>query len=273
MKFLDGLTDNLKQTLLEQLRILWTHTSTAIEGNTLSLGETAFVLGEGLTIGGKPLKDHRDVEGHALAVDMMFNLIKKDVITAADLFDMHKLVISERVMDAYRPIGDWKNDNNYTTYIKDNKLMTLEYSRYWEVPELMKRWLELLNNKIQAVANEQDIVDAYATLHISFVSIHPFWDGNGRIARLISNLPCLKLGYPPIVIENEKRYEYFNLLSDYTSNSGVPTLQSKLISKNQYFDNFRLFCCENWKATLDLVEKAHALQRNRDEQEHKKEHQ
>jgi len=66
--FLKILDNDIRDALLVQLRNLWTHTSTAIEGNTLTLGETAFVLEEGLTISGKPLKDHEEVVGHAKAV-------------------------------------------------------------------------------------------------------------------------------------------------------------------------------------------------------------
>jgi len=67
LNFLHGLDNDLKQSLIKHLRDLWTHTSTAIEGNTLSLGETAFVIEEGLTVSGKPLKDHEEVVGHAIA--------------------------------------------------------------------------------------------------------------------------------------------------------------------------------------------------------------
>ncbi len=104
--FLDGLDKDIRQNLQEQLRVLWTHTSTALEGNTLSLGETAFVLREGLTIHGKSLKDHRDIEGHARAVDVLHTLIKKDEICTNDLFDLHELVITDKTLDVYKPIGD-----------------------------------------------------------------------------------------------------------------------------------------------------------------------
>jgi len=149
MKFLEGLAEDIKKNLLEQLRVLWTHASTAIEGNTLTLGETAFVLSEGLTISGKPLSDHRDVEGHARAVDLMNGLIQKQRITEADLFDLHKLVIDEQILDAYKPVGDWKKENNSTTVAIHNQLKTIEFSDFWEVPKLMERWLELLNSEIQ----------------------------------------------------------------------------------------------------------------------------
>jgi Fic family protein len=69
--FLQNLDNDIRDALLKQLRNLWTHTSTAIEGNTLTLGETAFVLEEGLTISGKPLKDQQEVVGHARAIDLI----------------------------------------------------------------------------------------------------------------------------------------------------------------------------------------------------------
>lgn len=75
--FLQNLDNDIRDALLIQLRNLWTHTSTAIEGNTLTLGETAFVLEEGLTISGKPLKDHEEVVGHARAIDLVYDLIRR----------------------------------------------------------------------------------------------------------------------------------------------------------------------------------------------------
>ena len=71
LNFLNGLDEDLRKALIDQLRNLWTHGSTAIEGNTLTLGETAFVLDEGLTVSGKPIKDHQEVLGHARAIDLV----------------------------------------------------------------------------------------------------------------------------------------------------------------------------------------------------------
>ena len=76
LNFPHALDNDLRKALLIQLRNLWTHTSTAIEGNTLTLGETAFVLEEGLTISGKPLKDHEEVVGHARAIDLVYDLVQ-----------------------------------------------------------------------------------------------------------------------------------------------------------------------------------------------------
>ncbi|MEN6440181.1 MAG: Fic family protein [Syntrophobacter sp.] len=265
MKFLDGLSDDIRKNLLEQLRALWTHMSTAIEGNTLTLGETAFVLSEGLTISGKPLKDHRDIEGHARAVDLMYALVQKQEITEIDLFDLHKLVITEPVLDVYKPVGAWKRENNSTSVTVNNHLKTIEFSDHWEVPKLMERWLQLLNAQLQSSGEPGEILKSYARLHVSFVAIHPFWDGNGRIARLIGNLPCLKAGYPPIIIPKERRYDYIMALADYTLTHGVPSRDTEIIYEGTCFDRFQAFCDASWNSSLNLVEEAKDLQRKRDQ--------
>ena len=77
MRFLDGIPATRKEELLKQLKAVWTHDSTAIEGNTLTLGDTMFVLGYGLTVKGKPLKDQIDVQNHANAVDAVMDLMTR----------------------------------------------------------------------------------------------------------------------------------------------------------------------------------------------------
>ena len=263
MKFLEGLSDDLRKNLLEQLKVLWTHTSTALEGNTLSLGETAFVLSEGLTISGKSLKDHRDIEGHARAVNLIYSLVEKDEITVADLFDLHKLVIDEQILDVYKPVGGWKKENNSTNITVGGRQTIIEYSNHWDVPELMARWLDLLNSEILRPKDLQDALKAYVRLHVSFVSIHPFWDGNGRIARLISNLPCLKAGYPPIIVAKERRYEYLTAIAEYQLTHGIPGRDTDLFQEGPLLEEFGIFCGENWKSSIELVEQAQALQRER----------
>ena len=85
MKFFQNLDSDIKAALKAQLRDLWTHTSTALEGNTLTLGETKFVIEEGLTVSGKPLKDHHEVVGHARAIDLIYSMAGKAEIKTTDL--------------------------------------------------------------------------------------------------------------------------------------------------------------------------------------------
>ena len=265
MHFLDGLSNDIKKNLLEELRVLWTHTSTSIEGNTLSLGETAFVLSEGLTIKGKPLKDHRDIQGHARAVDLIMNLLGKEHYVEQDLFDLHRLVINEQILDVFKPVGDWKKENNSTSVTIGDLQTIVEFSNFWDVPSLMARWLDLLNTEINEMKEPDDMMRSYARLHLSFVSIHPFYDGNGRIARLVSNLPCLKAGFPPVIIEKEKRFEYVSSIAHYQFKNGVPASETAIIHEDTAFEEFLVLCRQGWEKALGLVNQAHELQKARDE--------
>jgi len=120
MKYLEGLDNDVKQNLLAQLRNLWTHTSTAIEGNTLTLGETAFVIEEGLTVSGKPLKDHEEVVGHAKAIDLIYELVQQSKeIVEQGLFKLHKAIQTERIADIYKPVGAWKVEPNGTVAVTE----------------------------------------------------------------------------------------------------------------------------------------------------------
>jgi len=98
--FLKNLDEDIRKSLVSQIRNLWTHSSTAIEGNTLTLGETAFVIEEGLTVSGKPLKDHQEVVGHARAIDLIYGMIEKNSpITEEDLFDLHRSIQTTLIID------------------------------------------------------------------------------------------------------------------------------------------------------------------------------
>lgn len=265
MKFLDGFDDDIKAGLLNQFRSLWTHTSTAIEGNTLTLGETDFVLKEGLTIKGKPLKDHKDVEGHAKAVDLVMEFVKKDSLSKEDLFRIHSLVISEIIYDVYKPIGNWRNDFASTDIVKNGKQGWLEYPNFLEIPDLMDRWIELFNENFKEKLSWSEAKKNYIDLHISFVVIHPFFDGNGRMARLVSNLPVLKSGYPPIVINATDRSEYIQSLQEYTNRHGVPSRGSEIIFHDASLKKFISVVDRSYMASRLLVNQAETIQRRRNQ--------
>jgi Fic family protein len=265
--FLSGLNEDLRTGLMAQMRILWTHTSTAIEGNSLTLGDTAFVLGEGLTVQGKPLKDHEEVVGHATAIDLMYDLLKRDSeITDQDLFLLHRAVQASVIVDVYRPIGNWKREPNGTYYIDSNsKTEYIEYAPPQDVPNLMQEWLSLLNGySIQHELTADEALDAYARLHVSFVRIHPFFDGNGRLARLLSNVPVLKAGEPPILIPKEERQAYLHLLNEYEVAVGQARLGQPLLPELEKLSGFRHFCERTWNASRELVDLARRQQRIRD---------
>ena len=111
-KVYEGLTTYKKTALKERLKIEWIYTSNAIEGNTVSLGDTAFIIEEGLTVSGVTLKEHEEVVGHARAIDIVYDLLSKDEIDEDDLFKLHKAVQTSLVIDIDCPLGAYKVEVN-----------------------------------------------------------------------------------------------------------------------------------------------------------------
>lgn len=265
--FLENLDKDIRQALLSQLRNLWTHASTAIEGNSLTLDETAYVLEKGQTVSGKPIKDHQEVVGHARAIDLVYRLIAKNaVLTEQDLFDLHKAVQTEWVMDVYKPLGAWKKEPNSTVMVSGENQVIFEYAHPQDVPALMRAWLALFAKLIGSGQTDRDAaLEAYIRLHVAFVRIHPFWDGNGRIARLASNIPVLRAGYPPIIIPRERRRDYIQALSEYHLAAGAPDAANELLPMVHKLERFKRFCADSYAASVQLVEAAHAKQQKRNQ--------
>lgn len=267
--FPDDLDKDLRQSLMSQLRNLWTHSSTSIEGNTLTLGETAFVLQEGLTISGKPLKDHEEVVGHAKAIDLLYEFLQAGrEFSEADLFALHRAVQTEVVVDVYKPVGGWKKEPNSTVGVIDGKQVIFDYAPPSDVPGLMESWFDLYRifDKDIQPGDTQSALTAYVQLHVAFVRIHPFFDGNGRMARLVANLPVLKSGFPPILIPRERRKEYIDLLSEYHFAVGRIQAGEDLLPLIDKLQPMMDFCRHSWQESLALVEEAKKKQEERDNQ-------
>ncbi|NOU35814.1 MAG: Fic family protein [Kiritimatiellaceae bacterium] len=254
--FYENLPADIRESLIKQFTALWTFDSTGIEGNTLTLGETVKVLELGLTISGKPLKDHEEVYGHAKAVELIYDLIQKEKISADDLFNLHRCVMQKSPIDSLRPVGDWKRDYNGTTGVRDGKPVYMEYARPDDTPKLMARWIKEFNRKLRSATSAPKAVNVYAWTHLSFVRIHPFFDGNGRIARLIANLPLLKRGYPPLLIALARRAEYIDLLWNYENAVGVIKTDDPLLPLSPALASFKILLREEWRESLRLVEEA-----------------
>ena len=267
LKFLNNLDPDLQKSLMTQLRNLWTHTSTAIEGNTLTLGETAFVIEEGLTIAGKPLKDHQEVVGHARAIELIYDCLEHGrTFCEADIFTLHKAVQTEVVVDVYKPIGGWKKEPNSTVVVIDDKQVIFEYAPPADVPGLMADWFKLFDSLCDAIrpSDRQSALKAYVDLHLAFVRIHPFFDGNGRITRLVANIPVLKAGLPPIIIPREQRKAYIDALSAYHHAVGQVQSGKELVPDVAQIKAFSDFCETAWQASMELVDEVLKKQQARE---------
>lgn len=199
---IDGYRPFPKETiksLHEKLVVEWTYNSNAIEGNTLTISETKVVL-EGITVGGKSIKEHLEIINHRDAILFIEDLItNKEPITEWNIRNIHSLILKEI------------DNQNRGKYRLDNVLISgakhLPPSHY-DLPNLMQELIEEYNTNW---GDFHPVLRA-ALLHGEFVKIHPFIDGNGRTARLLLNFELLRNGYRPIIIKNEDRAQYYAAL-------------------------------------------------------------
>ncbi len=196
------------RTLQEKINLEWTYNSNGIEGNTLTLKETQVVL-EGITVGGKSIKEHLEVINHEHAILFLNDLVKDDnPITEWNIKNIHTLILNG--------IDD-ENAGRYRIENVTIKGATHIPPDFVKVPELMVKLI--LNHKTW---NKYHPIIQATLLHGELVKIHPFVDGNGRTSRLIMNLDLMKHGFNPVIIKKENRLQYYEALdkahttSDYT---------------------------------------------------------
>lgn len=197
----------LKQTQ-DYYRVGTTWTSNAIEGNTLTESETKILLEDGLTIGGKPLRYTYEVIGHGKAYDFMFTLLHSDSITIDNIRTLHKLfyeAIDSDNAGIWRKIPIFVSGSNYV----------------FPRPEEIDGQIAALAEWIEAKRNNYHPVEFAALLHLKFVTIHPFIDGNGRTARLLTNLALIQKGYLPVIVPPILKMEYNGLIRSYQSNGNT----------------------------------------------------
>jgi Fic family protein len=203
------LVDNLR----EVYNIRLTYHSNAIEGNTLTQSETQIVIEKGITIGGKPLKDHLEAINHVEAIDFIRDLAMDErAITEWDIRQIHGLVCKgERNAGAYRTVNVMAAGNNY------------RYPDAIMVPELMQGFGDWLhsNPALHPVGIATEI-------HYRLATIHPFQDGNGRTARLLMNLSLLRSGYPIAVIKTEDRSAYIDAIVAWQSGGDNSALKETI---------------------------------------------
>lgn len=240
-------SQELENKIFQKLKLDWNYNSNAIEGNQLSYGETVAFLNFGLTAKGKPFKDHLDIKGHNEAIGFMLQLIKEDrPLSESDIKDLHKIILAEPYytktispegieFQKEIKIGQYKTSPNHVKTVSGD---IHYYTNPEEVAFEMNNLLEWYRN-----AEEEHLHPAIlsAVFHHKFTSIHPFDDGNGRLARILSNFILLKHHYPVIVIKNRNKVQYYAALN--IADNGI------------YEDLIRLFA-ENIKSSFEIIQKA-----------------
>ena len=195
-----------------------TYASNAIEGNTLTAVETTLVIEKGVTIGGKPLRDHMEAIDHYEAMHYIRELGRQATpLTESDIRSLHALVVKRSQPE----IGG--------KYADLPRFVRTETGRHMfpspaEVPVLMGdlgRWLR----------DAPATVGTAFEVHLRLVGIHPFNDGNGRTARLLMNLILIRAGYPPIAIRPEDRLRYIHALQEAQAGRGTTGFDDLLFER------------------------------------------
>lgn len=204
-----------EQRVLQKFRIDWNYHSNAIEGNTLSYGETRAFLLHGITAHGKPFRDYLDIKGHQEAIVYLEDLVRQQhMLTEADLRELHRVLLVEAYdMPAITPsglparrhiaVGQYKTAPNS---VRTSTGAMHFYATPEETPALMGDLMKWYRTELQKGALHPLVIAA--TFHYQFVSIHPFDDGNGRMARLLMNLILMQAGFVPVIIRTTAKEEY-----------------------------------------------------------------
>jgi Fic family protein len=202
-KALDALRplDTLQlRRLREEFLVEYVYNSTSIEGNTLSMDETRLVLQEGLTIGGKSVREHLDVINQKEAMGYLEEFLhKKREIKESDILALHRLTL--------KGISDY-----WAGRYKDSQNRILGSRHKTKPPYRVSSEMGNLVYLIHHNPEQYNPIELAAIAHHELVRIHPFVDGNGRTARLLCNLILVRKGYPPLIIREQGRKKYFDAL-------------------------------------------------------------
>jgi len=222
----------LDKQMLEQqkeyFRIGLTYSSNALEGNSLTETETKIVIEDGITIGGKPLRDHFEAIGHSEAFDFIYTLAKAKSIKEQDIKDLHRLFyfrIDEEMAGQYRTKRAIVTGSKYPLPSPE------------DLPGLMKKCI----TRLKRLRKEKHAVEFAALAHKEFVFIHPFVDGNGRVGRLLMNLILIQEGYVITIIPPVVRTDYIRALEKaHTDDKDFIEFTARMVRETQK-DLLRLF--------------------------------
>lgn len=242
------LSNEQEKKIWQKFRLDWNFHSSKIEGNSLSYGETKALILFNQTAQAKPLKDHLEMSGHDEAIKYIEEIVNQQrPLTETFIRELHKIILKQPYqVNALTPDGaptkKWVNIGMYKTTPNHVKTQTGEMFYFASPEETPAKMSDLMS--WFSIENKKDSLHPviFSTeFHYRFVRIHPFDDGNGRIARLLMNFILLQKGYPPAIIKTEEKENYYR------------ALQQADAGQLDYFFNF---ICEQVNYSLELMLKA-----------------
>ncbi len=235
----ERLSDELLKKISYKFRLDWNYHSNAMEGNSLTKQETRSVMINNITVEGKPLKDVIEVRGHDEVITNILKIGKGELrLSEKRIKEIHKGIMHEDDPDKILKIGEWKTTENHIYNYKDEKYYFVPPA---EVPDAIHHLINWLNTAYDKVTlNKKDAIHPALLafeFHLKYVTIHPFYDGNGRTSRILMNLILIMLGYPPVIVKVSDKDAYNRYLADIQGYGGSPDLfyefMAKLLVKSQ----------------------------------------
>ncbi len=227
---------------LERLDHGWTYNTTTLEGNTLTLEETREALANpDAVFPGRPATDTAATRAQGAALQVVAEFIRDDrEWRVQDIFRLHTVLMAGSTVDSMKPIGTWKiEDNGTSIQLRGKAQWNDDYAAAHDVPALMADWLAELNRLRNGA---DDPFSSHVWLHACFARIHPFADGNGRMARMLANIPLLAAGLDPVDIPATARDRYLTALADWQMKCGPPLPGEELFAKPKLLTDFRKLC-------------------------------
>lgn len=217
--------DEILKKINYKLRLDWNYYSNRMEGGTLTKAETRSVMVGNIDVKGKPFKDVAEMTGHDKIILEVLKMSKGELrIAEKRIKEIHKAIMYEEDAEKAAQIGQWKKNPNEIIGYKNEKI---SFTQPGDVAEEIHKLLDNINaelDKFYAVKPSIHPVELAAQFHIDYVSIHPFYDGNGRTSRILTNILLMACGYPTIVIKDEHKQAYYKLLGDIQAYGGKADL-------------------------------------------------
>lgn len=223
--------DAILKKINYKLRLDWNYYSNRMEGGTLTKAETRSVMVGNIDIKGKPLKDVVEMNGHDKMVLEVLKMSKGELrIAERRIKEIHKAIMYEEDAEKALQIGKWKTDANEIINYKGEKI---SFTQPAEVADELHKLIDRANaelDKFYANKPSKHPIEIAAQFHIDFVSVHPFYDGNGRTSRILTNILLMACGYPAIIIKEEQKDGYHKILGDIQAYGGKENLFYEFIA-------------------------------------------